>query len=99
MGFHHEREFVQQNLSAWNPVAPGCPVWVVGARNKIDLSQLSHLKAGRLLLTLLTYNRIQPLSVRDCKAILLRASAVREDSRDERVLGRKSGVGNQRSPL
>lgn len=54
---------------------------------------------GGVFLALLTYNRVQPLSVGNCKAALLWASAACEDSRDERVLGGKSGVGKQGTPL
>lgn len=65
----------------------------------IDLSQLSHTVVGGVFLTLLTYNRVQPLSVGNGKAALLGAPAACDDSRDKRVLGGKSGVGEQGSPL
>ncbi len=54
---------------------------------------------GGVFLTLLTYYGVQPLPVGNGKAVLLGAPAACEDSRDKRVLGGKSGVRKQGSPL
>lgn len=60
---------------------------------KLDISTLAHVHVGGVHLQLLTYDGVQPLTVRIGETSLFGVPAAAQDTRDEDVFRSQSGTG------